>query len=468
LHTRVAAVLEQRFPELAEREPELLAAHLGAANEPGQAMEYWFKAGEQAKKRSADREAVALLRTALRLTEELPDPFERAAWELRVSIALGPALMTAEGSAAPEVACVYARARELAEEGGRTARLFQALWGSWLASFSAGDLRTAGGLVDQLFALARDQHNPELMLQAHHAAWTTAALLQGDLRAAQRSLESGMPHYRSQGYEHHTLLYGGHDAGVCGHALGAMILALLGRPDRALAEARQAFRLARNLAHHGSLAHAYQFASEAYYLRRDALGLCEIAAEMLPFATDHGSDLAVANANMFQGWGLVATGHVEDGLDYLREGLAGWRQTGSKLHGPYRMARVADGLLLAGEAADALAVLDEAGALARDIGERWSDPEIDRLSGIALLRQASRIAELDRAETHLRRAVAGARGRGMRLVELRAATSLAQLWAEQGRRGQARQLLVPIYAGFGEGFDTADLKEARALLSELA
>src|SRR5262249_40116661 len=153
-------------------------------------------------------------------------------------------------------------------------------------------------------------------------------------------------HYRSQGYEHHTLLYGGHDAGVCGHALGAMILALLGRPDRALAEARQAFRLARNLAHHGSLAHAYQFASEAYYLRRDAVGLCEIAAEMLPFATDHGSDLAVSNANMFQGWGLVATGHVDDGLDYLREGLAGWRQTGSKLHGPYRMARVAAGPFL--------------------------------------------------------------------------------------------------------------------------
>src|SRR5262249_30202568 len=135
LHARVATVLEQRFPELAEREPELLAAHLGGANEPGQAIEYWFKAGEQAKKRAADREAVALLRTALRLTEELPDPFERAAWELRISIALGPALMTAEGSAAPEVARVYARARELAEEGGRMARLFQALWGSWLASF---------------------------------------------------------------------------------------------------------------------------------------------------------------------------------------------------------------------------------------------------------------------------------------------------------------------------------------------
>ena len=232
LHARVAAVLEQRFTELVERQPELVGGHLRAAGAPQRAIEFWFLAGERAKKRAADHEAVALLRTALRLTEELPDLFERAAWELRVSIALGPALMTTTGSAAPEVAQIYTRARQIAEEGGRTVRLFQALWASWLASFSAGDLRTTGGLVDQLFALGREQHSPELMLQAHHAAWTTAALLQGDLRAAQRSLESGMPFYRAEGYEHHTLLYGGHDAGICGYALGAMISALLGRLDR--------------------------------------------------------------------------------------------------------------------------------------------------------------------------------------------------------------------------------------------
>jgi predicted ATPase len=468
LHARVAAVLEQRFPELVERQPELIARHLSSAAAPGRAIEFWFTAGERAKKRAADHEAVALLRTALRLTEELPDLFERAAWELRVSIALGPALMTTTGSAAPEVAQIYTRARQLAEEGGRTVRLFQALWASWLASFSAGDLRTTGGLVDQLFALGREQHNPELMLQAHHAAWTSAALLQGDLRAAQRSLESGMPFYRSEGYEHHTLLYGGHDAGICGYALGAMISALLGRLDRALSQAKQAFALAHTLAHHGSLAHAYQFASEAYYLRRDPTSLCEIASEMLPFAVDHGSELVIANARIFRGWGFIASGRVEEGLTDLRDGLWNWRRTGSKLHGPYRMARVADGLLLAGETAEALALLQEAGALARDIGERWSDPELDRLAGIAWLRQSGGLAELDRAETHFRRAVAGARGRGARLIELRAAASLAQLWIGQGRAAQAHDLLAPIYAGFTEGFDTADLKEARALLTELA
>jgi predicted ATPase len=132
------------------------------------------------------------------------------------------------------------------------------------------------------------------------------------------------------------------------------------------------------------------------------------------------------------------------------------------------MARAADGLLLAGEPAEARAPLAEASGLAREIGERWSDPEVDRLSGIAWLRQPNEAGALERAETHFRRAVAGARGRGARLIELRAATSLARLWSEQGRRAQAHELLAPIYGGFTEGFDTADLKEARALLAELA
>ena len=468
LHARAAAALEQRFPDIVERQPELLAHHLSAAGAPVRAIEYWFRAGERAKKRSADREVIDLLRAALRLTEELADPFERAAWELRISIALGPALMTTTSSAAPEVARVYARARQLAEESGRSVRLFQALWGSWLASFSAGDLRTTDGLVDQLFALAREQRSSELMLQAHHAAWTTAALLQGDLRAAHRSLDSGLPLYRAEAHEHHPLLYGGHDPGVCGHALGSMVSALLGHPDRALSQARRALALARRLAHHGSLAHAYQFVSEAYYLRRDAAALCELTGEMLPFAVDHGSPLVVANTKMFQGWASIAVGRIEEGLACLRDGLASWRRTGSKLHGPYRLARAADALLLAGEVDDAAAVLADASALARETGEHWSDPEIDRLSGIVALRRAGETDEREHAEYCFRRAVAAARERDARLIELRAATNLAGLLAEEGRRAEASEVLARIYSWFTEGFDTADLKEARALLSELA
>jgi predicted ATPase len=195
--------------------------------------------------------------------------------------------------------------------------------------------------------------------------------------------------------------------------------------------------------------------------------LSEIATEMLPFAIDHGSALAVANAKMFQGWALIAAGRTEDGLANLRDGLASWRRTGSKLHGPFRLSRVADGMLLAGETAAALELLEEAAALARQTGEYWSDAEIDRLTGIARVRRSGSTDDLEQAEYGFRRAIAAARERGARLFELRAATSLAQHLAEQGRGVEGGELLGRIYSWFTEGFDTADLKEARALLAEL-
>jgi predicted ATPase len=468
LHARVAAALEQDFADIVERQPELIAQHLSAAGAAARAIEYWFKAGERAKAHSANREAVAQLRAALQLAEQLPDPTERAAWELRISIALGPALMVTTSSGAPEVIGVYARARRLAQEAGRSLELFQALWGSWLASFSGGDSRSAAALADQLFALARQQTSEELMLQSHHAAWTTALYLQGDLRAVQRSVESGIQLYRREAYQHHALVYGGHDPAVCGHGIGGLVSALLGHLERALFEANEALALGHNVSHHGSLAHAYWLASEVHYLRRDAAAASEIASEMLPFVAVHGSAVALANAMLFQGWGLVASGRIDEGLAQLRDGLSRWRRTGSKINGPFRLLRAADGLLLADETDEALALLAEAAALAEETGEHWSDAEVDRLSGIAKLRRSVGASDLAQAEQHLRRAVAVAERQSAKLLQLRSATSLARLWRDQGKPAEARDLLAPICGWFTEGFDTLDLKEAKALLDELA
>jgi predicted ATPase len=225
--------------------------------------------------------------------------------------------------------------------------------------------------------------------------------------------------------------------------------------------------LARALSHHGSIAHAYWLNCEVLYLRRDASALCNLTSEVLPFLVEHGSVLAIANARVFRGWGLIAAGSVEQGTDFLREGLSFWRRTGSKFQGPYRLARVADGLLRAGKTEEALELLAEAAALARETGEHWSDAELDRLSGIARLRQASPLFDPERAGQCLRRAVNDAHQREIRLTELQAATSLARLWRDQGRSADAHDLLAPIYIWFTEGFDTPDLIEARALLDEL-
>ena len=186
LHGRVAEVLESQFPDVVETQPELLARHLSAAGVIGRAVEFWFRAGERATKRSANREAIAHLRAALQLLEHMSDSTERAVWELRILIALGPPLVITTRSAAPEIASVYLRARELAQQTGRSVELFQALWGSWMNRYTAGDMHGAAPLVDQLLALAQHQAGDELALQAHHAAWSTA-FGQGDLRAALQS-----------------------------------------------------------------------------------------------------------------------------------------------------------------------------------------------------------------------------------------------------------------------------------------
>jgi class 3 adenylate cyclase/predicted ATPase len=467
LHARIAEALESQFFDVVETQPELLARHLSVAGVIGRAVEYWFRAGERATKRSANREAIAHLRAALPLLEQISDTAERAVWELRILIALGPPLVITTRSAAPEIASVYSRARQLAQQTGRSVELFQALWGSWMHRMSAGDLQGGAPLVDQLLALAQHQSADELVLQAHHAAWTSA-FARGDLQAALRSLDTGLPIYRRDAHGRHALVYGGHDPGVCGHGMKGMILALLGHLDHALLEADNALSLGRSLSHHGSLLHAYWLACEVHYLRRDTAALSSLADEMLPFVTNHGSPLSVANAMIFQGWGLIADGDLEDGASRLRDGLIGWRRSGSIYMGPFRLARVADGLLLAGKSDEAQEVLAEAVAIAQKTGEQWSAPELERLSGIALSRPSDALFDPEQGEQHLRRAVVMASESRLRLTELRAATGLARLWRDGGRRAEAHDLLAPVHGWFTEGFNTPNLKEAKALLEELA
>jgi predicted ATPase len=218
------------------------------------------------------------------------------------------------------------------------------LWGSWLSAVAAGNTGNPGAFVEELFELARQEASEELTLRAHHAGWTTEMFSRGDLHAAQRHTEAGIPLYRRGTYAHHALEYGGHDPRVCGCGVAGMIAALRGHLDRALLEANEALSLARELSHHGSLVHAFWTLSEVHYLRRDAAALATLTAEAVPFVTEHGSAVSAASAIIFQGWALVAVGRVDEGLASLRDGLLRWRRTGSRSLGPFRLARVADGL----------------------------------------------------------------------------------------------------------------------------
>jgi predicted ATPase/class 3 adenylate cyclase len=460
LHSHIASVLEQHFLDVCETQPEVLARHYTHAGLPHQAISYWQRAGDRAAKRSANQEAVAHFRNARELLEALPDRAAHTEQELQLLIALGPALMTTRTSAAPEIGSVYARARELALGARRVADLFPTVWGAWLVAFTAGDFASAKRLVDELFEMATTSEDSALTLQAHHAAWPTCMVI-GPLAEARHHVARGLALYRRDAHGEHALQYGGHDPGVCGYMIDALIASAMGYPDQAVRQMQEGLALARDLDHRPTLTQALWTAAELHQMRREPQKVEEFVSVVLQLLGEHGSAVTVANATMLRGWAGVMQGNNQEGLTVMREGLAAWRETGSKYHAPYRLARAAEAHLVAGELDDGLLLLAEASG---HTGDFWLAPELRRLNGELLL-QAGRRAE---AEEYLAQALDVATEQNARLLELRAAMSMARLWRDQGKRNEARDLLTPVYGWFTEGFDTLDLKEAKALLDELS
>jgi class 3 adenylate cyclase/predicted ATPase len=459
LHASIASVLERQFPDVCETQPEVLAGHYAQAGLAAQAIDYWQRAGDRAAKRSANQEAVAHFRNAIELLETLPDRAACAEQELQLLLALGPALMTTRSSAAPEIGGVYARARELARNAQRVADIFPTVWGASLVAFTAGDLATAARLVDELLDMANTSGDSALTLQAHHAAWPNF-MVTGALATARHHVAVGLALYRRDTHGEQALQYGGHDAGVCGYVIDALIAAVMGYPDHAVRQLQEGLGLARELDHAPSLAQALWFAAELHEIRREPQQVEDFVSVVLPLLARHGSAVGVANATMLRGWARVMQGHIEEGLTVMREGLAAWRATGSKFHVSHRLARAAEAHLVAGEVEDGLRLISEA---IDQSGDCWFAPELHRLKGELLLQAGRR----DEVEGCLDQALKAAQQQGARLLELRAAMSLSRVLQSQGRRNEAQGLLAPIYAAFTEGLDTADLRQAKALLDQM-
>ncbi|MBV8576355.1 MAG: hypothetical protein JOZ58_15160, partial [Acetobacteraceae bacterium] len=457
LHARIASVLDQQF-NVGDSQPELLAQHYTFAVMHREAITYWQRAGDHATKKSANKEAITHFRNALQLLETLPDRAACADQELQLLLSLGPALMTTRSSVAPEIGRVYARARELASAGRRIGDLFPTVWGAWLIAFSAGDFATAARLTDELFGMADTSGNPELALQAHHAAWPSL-MVAGRLAKARHHIEEGIGLYRREAHGQQALQYGGHDPGVCAYACNAIIAAAMGYPDQALEEMQKGLLLARALDHPPTVAQALWFTAELHQVRREPARVEECVSDVLPLLATHGSAVGIANATMLLGWARVMQGETDHGITLMQEGLSNWRKTGSKFHVPYRLARAAEAHLIAGRTDDGLRIIDEAD---RDGSDVWFAPELDRLKGELLVRSGDGAA----AETCLHRALEAARAQGARLLELRAAMGLANLLDARGRRTEAEGLVAPIYRQFDEGLETADLRDAKNWLDK--
>jgi tetratricopeptide (TPR) repeat protein len=459
LHARVAAVLERNFADLVERRPELLAHHLAAAGDAERAIDQWLKAGQFATARSAHLEAIRHFNRGLVAMAALPEGPARDGQELELQLARGLSLFTAEGFGAATALQAYTRARELAERRSDPRQQFMAVYGLWQSANGAGNILDCRRLSKRLQHLTSDNADDELRLQAHHSAWATF-LFSGDPAAAREHCEAGHRLYDLERHRVHRHLYGGHDPGTCAHYIGAQVHWMLGYPDKGSSAGSEALALAERIAHPFSFALALQYVSMLHLDR----GEPELALQRIDAVEALAAEQRIGFAlepKLLRGAALIAQGAFEEAVACLREGLAGPVAARVRCYG---IARLADALTCHGEHGAALAAAGDGLSTVERTGHRQWEAELHRLKGIAL----SGLNRLNDGQNSFEEAMRIARGQKAKSYELRAATSLARLWGDQGRRAEAINLLAPVHGWFTEGFDTADLKQAKALIDDLS
>ena len=463
-HQRIAQVLAAQFPETVETQPELLAHHYTEAGLIEQAMAYWQQAGQQASDRSANLEAICHFTTGIELLTTLPETPERTQQALSLHIALGAALQMAKGHAAPEVEHAYNQARALCQQVGETPELVPVLFGLWRFYNLRPQLHTARELGETLLRLVQRADDPALAVVAHYALGATWYFL-GALPAARQHLEEAIACYTPD-QRRAPVFRIGQELGVGCRAHAARTLWLLGYPEQALAHIHEALALAHALSHPYSLGFALGVAAFVSQFRRDVPAVHAQAEAAVALSIEQGFPQWVAYGTIMRGWALAMQGQGEEGIAQLRQGIAAYRATEAALYVPYFFTVLAEICDHLGHTEDGLQVLAKAHTLMEQQEERWWEAEISRLRGVLLLRQTT--TQQAEAEACFQHALTIARRQQAKSLELRAAMHLTRLWQQQGKHTEARELLVPIYGWFTEGFDTADLQDAKALLEALA
>jgi class 3 adenylate cyclase/predicted ATPase len=472
-HQQTAKLLEARFPEIVATEPELLAHHYTEAGCRAPAVGYWQQAGTRALQRSANVEAIAHVQRGLALLTTLPDTPQRTQHELDLLTTLGPTLVAIKGYGAPEVGQTYSRARELCQQVGETVEHFPVLWSLWMFYQSRAEYQTGMGLGEQCLQLAQRVQDATLLLVAHveiGISWFFA----GNLALACSHLEHTITLYDPQ--QHHVLAYryGGIDPGMVGFGCYAWALWMRGYAEQARTQSAKALSLAQQLTHPYTLARTLYYDAVLCQLRRDVPAVRDQAEAAISVATAQGFALVRAVGPIMRGWAIAVQEHSTEGLVQIRQGLDAYRATGAEFQRPHFLAMLAEASGLLGQPEGGLAALEEALTLMEKTGERYYEAELHRQRGELLLRREAKShpaqdsRDQHEVEACFQHALDVARQQHAKSLELRAAMSLSRLWQRQGKRQEAYDLLAPTYGWFTEGFDTADLQEAKMLLETLA
>jgi class 3 adenylate cyclase/predicted ATPase len=470
LHERVGAAIEEIYAGRLDDHLSELARHYERSGSTRKALEYLGRAGQQAMARSGHSEAAELFMSALELLTTLPETPERIRQELALQLGLGPALNCIKGLTAPEVDAAYTRARELCRQLGETPQLAPVLFGLWLLSVSRAQVQTAREQAHQLLSIAQNQPDADVLLMAHCAMEQTLFFL-GEFVPAQTHFERASLLYDPTRNRLLAALYTGVDMGVISLGYAAGTQWLLGYPDQAVDRDEQARARAEELSHPYSLGIALYFSSILHMFRREGEAALKFADENVRLTTDHGFQQLLASAICSRGGALVERGQAEEGITQLREGHAALDALGAGAGQTMRLGWQAAGYGGLGRVEEGLAAVAEALATSERTGECFFEAELFRLRGDLLLERDAQAAQSkveSEAELCFRQALEIARRQQAKSWELRAATSLSRLLARQHRHDEARALLLEIYNWFTEGFDTADLKDAKALIDELS
>jgi len=461
LHADIAEALETDSPEIAGSHPELLAQHYAEAGRIEKSVMYWGKAGHRSAARSAMAEAAAQYQKGLDQLALLSDNPDRKRQELELRSSLGAALLVVKGYGAPEAGQAYIRARELWEELGSPSEFLRVPYGQSLYHMNRSEFDMAQSLADDLLRLSRQRNDSAGLILGHYTSARSLGF-KGNLPQWQSHLEAALALYDP--ICHRSLI---EDAGfhpsVGARANLAIVLLLRGFPDQALVQSQAAVAEARTLAHPPTLGVILHYSTTVLSLIGEDPALNEAADELVAIATEQGFPFWGALGTICRGWVKAKGAHIIEGISLLRHGLSAFRATGAQAWVPYLIALLARACEIAGQVEEASTLLDDAMQIAERTGERWFEAELYRHKGELLLRQDHSEA----AEELYQKALSIAQEQGAKLWELRAAVSLARLRRDQGHRAEARDLLVPIYGWFTEGFDTPDLKEAKAVLDGL-
>jgi len=459
LHAAIANMLEVQFSEIAENQPEILARHLTEAGRTERAVEQWLKAGRRAAGRSAYAEAIARFKQGLELLVLLTDSVRRSDIETDLQLALGVSLFATKGLASLEAAEAYERARALCEASGDIVRLVSALWGLWHSCISSDRQEAAHALCNQMLTLTDKHGDSDLRLQAQHAAWTTY-FLRGEPNRSLGHCETGKVLYGPHLHQSHVALHGGHNPGVCARMVSACDEWMIGHTDTGLGFMGDALHLAEELAHPYSKLMVLQWAVMLHLFRREIpAAMAYLDAADILAAEQHLS--LFLNSTILHSTLALAENRAHEAVADIRRGIEIGQA--SKLMRSYYLGLLAEALGAAGDKQGALGAISDALSMVETSGERWWEPELCRLRG-ELLRLCQEEGD---SEGWFQRSLDVSRHQGAKSLELRAAMSMARLWRDQGKRDEARDLLAPVYGWFTEGFDTLDLKEAKALLDEV-